>query len=471
MSFQRIPTSRQTLASTLSMPLPDLIRRLKDAGREQEALETIDVWLEKNLPDMLRRRLLLEQARLRTLSEDYPYDREQALEELQKTYPMIGSDDFDRLEREGKIDYLFREGEKRYHVRFAATMNKDSLIRKAYGLSVQAENPYLDDMMHALKERGSLSMRFTLNASVMPNRDTFVPGDYRAWLPYPLSLAQQSDVSLLGGDPTFIAPDDAPARCAYFERHLESPETFELTYRFTSTIHYADPLHAPAPETPLYPNQPAVCEDDLSEDHVHIRFTPYLTALAASLTRGALTDAEKAWAIYIFVTTRISYSFVRDYLLLDDIAEYCALNLRGDCGLQAILFISLCRIAGIPARWQSSLCINADRSVGCHDWAQFYLPGWGWLFADCSYGGSAFRAGSQERHAFYFGNLDPARMAANRVFMADLSPDTLQIRRDPYDSQMGEMERIGSDGALRPSDYLRSVRCLSAETLNRDGGD
>ena len=201
------------------------------------------------------------------------------------------------------------------------------------------------------------------------------------------------------------------------------------------------------------------------EDHVHIRFTPYLCSLAADLTEGASSDAEKAWKIYEFITTKVHYSFVRDYLLLDDIAEYCALNLRGDCGLQAILFITLCRICSIPARWQSGLEYSST-SVGCHDWAQFYLPGWGWLFADCSYGGGAFRAGSALRHAFYFGNIDPARMAANRCFMADLTPPLQGLRRDPYDNQSGEMERVGSTQPLQPSDYAREMELVAFDVLS-----
>ena len=151
----------------------------------------------------------------------------------------------------------------------------------------------------------------------------------------------------------------------------------------------------------------------------------------------------KAWRIYEFVTTKVNYTFMRDYFQFDDHGEYCAVNLKGDCGLQALLLIILCRIAGIPARWQSGMSIDADY-VGSHDWAQFYLKGWGWLFADPSYGGGAYRAGSTERHEFYFGNLDPMRMAANRVYQAELEPKKSALRVDPFDNQSGELERTGA---------------------------
>jgi len=151
----------------------------------------------------------------------------------------------------------------------------------------------------------------------------------------------------------------------------------------------------------------------------------------------------KAWKIYKFVTTKITYSFMRDYFQFDDHGEFCAVNGKGDCGLQALLFMVLCRIAGVPARWQSGLSIDEDY-IGGHDWAQFYVKGWGWLFADCSYGGGAYRAGSGKRHKFYFGNLDPMRMAANRQYQAALFPEKQQLRIDPFDFQTGEMERAGA---------------------------
>ena len=455
-AVSRIPATGQSLVSTLSMPLPDLFRKLKYAGLYREADEAIQLWLERELPDPLRRRLLLEQERLRRLRLDYPYDRAGALRRLQETFPMVDGPAFDRLEKEGKIDYLIIDGVKRYHVRFAATMEKDSLIRRAFGLPIRSENDFLDPMIRTIQSAGSLSVRIGIHSALSVNPESFIPGTYRAWIPFPALCAQQTDITLEGGEPTYIAPESAPTRNAYFEKKLDRPETFSAAYSYTSTIRYADPLHAPAPEQVLYPQEGGVCEADLAEDHVHIRFTPYLCQLAEDLTKDAATDAEKAWKIYEFITTRVHYSYVRDYLLLDDLAEYCALNLRGDCGLQAILFITLCRICSIPARWQSGLCISGD-TVGSHDWAQFYLPGWGWLFADCSFGGSAFRAGSALRHAFYFGNIDPARMAANRLFMADLTPEMKTLRRDPYDSQKGEMERAESASPLQPSDYERTM--------------
>ncbi len=163
------------------------------------------------------------------------------------------------------------------------------------------------------------------------------------------------------------------------------------------------------------------------------------------------------------MTGHVRYSYMREYFLLPPIAEYAALGLKGDCGVQALLFITLCRIAGVPARWQSGL-YAAPGDVGSHDWAQFYAPGWGWLFADCSFGGAARRAGNVERWKFYFGNLDPYRMVANSRFQAPLRPALQFGRNDPYDNQSGECE--GETRSLRPNELCKAREVVEAIRLN-----
>ena len=450
----------------LALPLPEELRKLKDAGRLTETRTALAAWLERDLPEALRRRLLLEQERLSRYERDYPIHESDALEEMQKYFPEMTEEQFKALEAKGKIDFIFLEGEKRYFIRFARTLFKDSLMRQAFGLPVTPDNPYLDDMIQKIRDRGSLAVRFTLESSLTPKEKGFLPGVWRGWLPYPALCAQQSEMELLSKEnpPTQISGERSEARTAYFERALTKPETFSVRYAYVSKILYADPLNAPAPAEPLYPHALPVCDADLQEDGCQIQFTPYLRALAQEIAGDARTPLEKAWKSYRFVTTRVSYSFMPDYLLLDNVCEFPAVNLRGDCGLQALLFVILCRILGVPARWQSGLCIDED-DVGSHDWAQFFLPGWGWLFADCSYGGSAWRAGSPSRHAFYFGNLDVARMVANRVFTGDFTPAGNLLRRDPYDSQTGEMERRGDEHPLPPDAYERHVTLLSREEL------
>ena len=449
---------------SLSMPLPEDILKRKWAGDLEGAIRAIDMRLAQELPEMLRARLACERERIRRLPTQYPWNRMQALEKLREIVPGVTEEEFDTWELQGRIDFIYIGGEKRYFLRCHRSITKHpELVRRA-GREVNPANEWLDPMIREIREKGSLTRRITLETSLYVDKEDFVPGEYLAHLPFPAVTAQQSDIVLLEGDPDGIGPEDAPARTAWWRRKLTQWQEFTLKYAYTSCIRYADPLHAPAPAEPLYPNAAPPCEEDLAEHGAYIRFTPYLKALAADLAKDETTDAGRAWRFYEFVTTKVDYSFMRDYFQIDDLGMYCAVNLRGDCGLQALLFIILCRIAGIPARWQSGMAVE-PAYTGSHDWAQFYLPGWGWLFADCSYGGSAYRYGSSERHQFYFGNLDPMRMAANRMYQAPLAPDMTQLRVDPYDNQSGEMERIGAAQPFTMRQLDGRARLIGCETL------
>lgn len=430
--------------NALALPLPEHILRRKYAGDLEGAARAIQLYLQGELPPMLRDRLLCEQEILRRLPTQYPFDRAQALAKLQAMIPAATEEDFDRWELEGRIDFIYIGGEKRYFVRFHRSLAQYADIRRLVGDPLTAEHDWLDPMIRRIREEGQLRCRITLEASLALTGEAFVPGTYLAHLPYPAPCAQQRVIRLLAGDPDGISPESAPARTAWWQRTLTQPQAFQLRYAYDSTIRYADPLHAPAPEQPLYPEAPPPCSDDLSEEGAFIRFTPCLRALAQDITHGESDALHRAWCIYKFITTRVDYTFMRDYFQVENLGEYCAVNLRGDCGLQTLLFINLCRIAGIPARWQSGLSVSPGYT-GSHDWAQFYLPGWGWLFADCSFGGDAWRCGSDLRHRFYFGNVEPARMAANRQFQATFTPAMHALRADPYDNQSGEMERIGAE--------------------------
>ncbi|MEG2870767.1 MAG: transglutaminase-like domain-containing protein, partial [Clostridium sp.] len=207
----------------------------------------------------------------------------------------------------------------------------------------------------------------------------------------------------------------------------------------------------------------------LKEQLPHIRFTPYLSSIVAEVVGNEENPLLKAKKIYEYITSHVMYSFVRTYFTIIDIPEYAASGGKGDCGIQALLFITMCRIAGIPARWQAGLYAHQE-TIGCHDWAQFYIEPYGWLYADCSFGGGAYRDGAIERREFYFGNLDPFRIPCNSEFAGSFSPAMKQVRNDPYDNQTGEVEY--GDSALRFNEYdtihkVLEIREIEGEYVGR----
>ena len=80
-----------------------------------------------------------------------------------------------------------------------------------------------------------------------------------------------------------------------------------------------------------------------------------------------------------------------------------------------------------------------------------------------AYGTSAVRLGKEERRQFYFGNLDPYRMVANREFQENFTIQKQQLRADPYDNQSGEMET--TDRGFYYHEYERNMDILCCEEL------
>jgi transglutaminase-like putative cysteine protease len=287
--------------------------------------------------------------------------------------------------------------------------------------------------------------------------ENFVPGMFvRAHLPIPAACEQQSDIRIEKVYPenAKIAPADAAQRTICWELNMDKNEEFVVEYSYLHTAKYNNLDEAVG--------IPGTYDFDLEEQAPHIVFTPYIKALAAELTEGVTDPMEKARRFYDFITLNMNYTFMPSYFLLENIPDTCALNYNGDCGVFALLFLTLCRCAGIPAQWQSGFTAEPD-FCGGHDWVRFYVEPYGWLYADGSYGVSAKRNENETRRKFYFGNLDPYRMVANRVFQAPFTVRKDFWRADPFDNQVGEIET--ADRALIYEEYERSKVTLLCEEV------
>ncbi len=353
----------------------------------------------------------------------------------------------------------------------------------------------LTDTIHYLKEKKSLSLHYHMRASLRIHEDKFVPGRVLVHLPIPKNCEQFSGIRIVRAEPETCAVDgeDALQRTVSFCAELKENRTFLVEYEFDTRVCYVEPRAEivaralqPAlvhntqgrlaltfrkiPGCPgamsekeartylVYGNSAPLVVQDLTEQLPHIRFTPFLRSVAAEAAGDEINPYLLAKRVYDYVTSKVAYAYVRSYLTIESIPEYAALCGRGDCGVQALLFITLCRILGIPARWQSGLNATPYR-VSSHDWAQFYVAPYGWLFADCSFGGSGYRNGDIEKHEFYFGNLDPFRMVANSEFQKDFYPPKKHLRYDPFDNQSGEAEY--EDRGLSMDDFDRGREVLA----------
>ena len=135
---------------SLNVGLPDDIARLKAAGYYQEAIARIDRLLaedwtktqngpasngiappegyvppENPTPhgvDALREALTVQKEIMRRLPGEYCWTEAEAIARMQKRVKGFTAEEFRALDWEGRMDWRFVEGEKRYQERFAETL-------------------------------------------------------------------------------------------------------------------------------------------------------------------------------------------------------------------------------------------------------------------------------------------------------------------------------------------------------------
>jgi len=447
----------------LAAELPEDIAKRKWHGDLRGADRLIGLWLERDIPCILQKKLLLEREILRRLPLEYPYTCEEAFRLLRKTVPDLTEEEFFALRDQGKIDWIYIDGEERFFNRFAETLLKvNASVRQRAVESLGQETEIagkeaLTAVIKGLREQGGMSYRFRIRASLKIKDQAFRKGFVRVHLPVPKECAQMQNIRILNTFPQnyLLASAFSPQRAVCFEEELQENREFFVEYEYVCRADYMVLKQGSdaSADTRIF-------AEDLKEQLPHIRFTPYMREMSRQITCGAGSALEKARRIYDYITQRVEYSFVRNYFTIENLAEYAAVGGRGDCGIQALMFITLCRIAGVPARWQSGLYVT-PHSAGCHDWAQVYIAPYGWRCVDCSFGGSAFREGDEERRQFYFGNLDPFRMVANTAFQSEFDVPKSHLRADPYDNQRGEAEYM--DRGLTFDEFVWKAEVLEAQ--------
>lgn len=470
----------KSLFENMYLPLPSPVQQMKERGNLKEAEAYLQHLLETGdcLPEE-RQRFRAELEILRRLPAEYPYTRAEALELVRRYVPNFSEADFDFLLTEGRIFWRYLDGEPRYFGRFF-----DSLCKTDPFFAVAAEKQghhvpgsdrkLLSESAEKMRAQGELSVRLAVRAELELAEAVFREGALvRAYLPLPRVTEEQSEIAVeemrAGGQ---LGAESAAQRVVFWEERLGKNHPFLLSYRFLHTESYRD-VYGLAERMQAEGRAEKQSENETTKYGAEKRaesgydsalFPPsaYLRSLAAALTAGVTEPLVKAKCFYDFITKQVRYSFMPSYFCLERMAERCAMDRVGDCGIQALLFLSLCEAVGIPARWESGLKTE-PKFIGAHDWVRFYSPSFGWRAADLSYGGSAWKRGDERLHRFYFGNVDPWRMAVNARILGETGFPEPEFRADPYDNQVGEMALDGR--GLRYEEFRRRKEVLRAEEI------
>jgi transglutaminase-like putative cysteine protease len=390
---------------------------------------------------------------------EYSLDAASLLAKVRQSVPDATSRDVERWAKQSGARYRIVDGQKFYFRREPSNIFlfcPEAKARRAQAGKASPESKWklTDHLQTIIEEAGKSGQtevlpvrhRITYAVTIWSNAPGIKVGSRLcAWLPYPQEYRQQRGVTLLSASPQprLIAPaaaegnpvGDAAQRTAYFEQEVTDPTQ---TIQFTEVFEYQCFAYYPqldeARVQPLPANWNNAC---LGERPPHIVFAPALRRQAAQIVGKETNSLAKARKIFRWVSANVKWNAEDEYCTIPSFAVKGFTTRRGDCGVQNTVFITLCRIAGIPARWQSGWETKPSTGVGMHDWAEIYIAPWGWLPADASYG---VQKSDDPRIAdYYCGHQDSYRLIVNLDWGRALFPPMTALRSEPADLQRGEV--------------------------------
>ncbi len=272
----------------------------------------------------------------------------------------------------------------------------------------------------------------------------------RGWLPVPRSTSKQRDIKIIQVEPerNIISNSnddlnasiyvekkvvrDERAAAAWREYFTHPPETwitplsspekaihkntvvFQVMFEYIAFAYYRniDPQEIAAHDT-----SSALYKRYTREEPPHIRFTDHLRSLSREIIGDETNPYLKARKIYSWICRNITWTSP-DYHSPICQSDHTARAKRGDCGSKALLFTTLCRFNGIPARLQGGWMTRPHRMHTQHGWAQMHIEPYGWLTVDPDAGSHLINQADERLKYFHFGNCDSYRL----IIYDDLTP-------------------------------------------------
>jgi transglutaminase-like putative cysteine protease len=457
---------------TPESPIIATVARLVDAGEFRKANDEIELALaRKTLTDVERTALEFERERMQRMRLDFKLTRAEAIERIRKQIPDLQPHEFDTWDAAGLLEHMTIDGDKRYFNR--APSNLFRLSEQARARRAE-QKPFNDgplerphdhhrEVIAAQRESGKNSIaprRVRITQSITVHADAVPAGEtIRAWIPYPRTIPGQHEaIHFIASTPVehTIAPDSTLQRTVYLEQSARArePTKFSIAYELTTFARRWDI----DPEKVTRPNLTPELLEMVRERPPHIVFTPAIREFSKRVVGNETNPYRIALKLFDAVD-RIPWAGAREYSTISNISDYALHAGHADCGQQTLLLMTLLRLNGIPARWQSGWVFSDGDYDNMHDWGWLYLEPYGWVPMDVTFG----RLGTDDPSIdlFYLGSLDAYRLVFNDDYSRPLYPEKRHFRSETVDSQRGEVEWRGGNLYFDAWDYDFKAEVLS----------
>ncbi len=260
---------------------------------------------------------------------------------------------------------------------------------------------------------GTVMMAFDLSA-----QDD--AGETELWVPYPVSDRDQtiSDVRISGDfASSAVYTDNTYSTPMLYAHWGKGAKSRKLTFTFRAQRREVIRRDFPGREAPWDPA-------DFAQYLKSTRLGPVdgeIARLAGQITAGKTSVLEKARAIYDWTCDN---TFRDPKPRGCGEGDVCALLAKpgGKCADIHSVFVALARAAGVPAREVFGIRLGKkaqeDITAWQHCWAEFYLPGYGWVPVDAADVRKAMLtenltlkdARTAQYRAYFWGGIDAYRV-------------------------------------------------------------
>lgn len=398
------------------------------------------VWLEADSAQAVHNRLLrdfsltLEEGR-QAINQRYKtnYSEKQIRELADKHYIEVRTiDGVERMHRKSVGNLALLDPRRSKFTWRGATASPQ---RIAYVDSVLA----YEDGANDLGAAHEVTYRFVIDVPY----DEALKGDtLRVWMPLAMRTQRQDNVRIISTFPADYVRSNMKANTRsvhntlYFEQPVTEGKTthFEAVISFRNKGQYFSPEYIRRNIKP-YDRNSAIYRTYTKMEAPHIID---LEPLARQIVGNESDPYKQSEMVYDYIVNNYPWAGAREYSTIPCIPQYVIDEKHGDCGQVALLYISLMRSLGVPARWESGWMLHPGEK-NLHDWAQVYFEGVGWVPVDPSFG--RYTSAKDPRAVkFYSHGMDAHRLAANYGVGGQFYPPKRFVRSETVDAQMGEVE-------------------------------
>ncbi len=402
----------------------------------------------------------------------YPYTLEELKALMLQTYPQAGEEEIALWTAPDQVEHTFYDGEEHYFESAVANLvyrdlalmrlneatmkSYDELAQKVLQLAEKKpENAWTQYHSPAVY-RGTHTLR-------IPRGELPSGGTYRLWIPIPINTGSQANVvveSVIPAEWVKQPPSfDQDIGLIYMEIPMEEVKEDLLIQAVFSYTRYEQRFQVDPDNVGEYDRGSALYQL-YTRSYGNTEITPDIRTMAEKIAGDEGNPYLAARRIYDYVVHNVTYALMPHAVLWprSDMSEsvYVHTHQRGDCGAQSMYFTAMCRALGIPARTTGGWQLFSG-NFSSHFWAEFYLPNYGWVPVDTSFGQLAFYPEGltdKQRQVFIdycFAGLDSMRCVVQKDTDVPLIPASKGYVLLPLAIQMPVAENTIPTGDLSPA--------------------